>query len=154
MYSCAHCTVQVYSAVPDTALARCQLARGSSWGMICPLCEMWCGFSPWKSDFHNISTSVTPKHRNYIPQAHPPAQNRSGRRSLNWNCDRAQVHWHCSKVDSGQAWQEEWLRWPDLKPLIIHGHRSGLATLSRSYHGIKICQIISRITNEISAAAV
>ena len=102
-----HCTA--VHLVPDTelALARCQLARGSSWGMICPLCDMWCRFSPWKSDFHNISTSVTHKHRNYPQQTRNSFEKYLTAEGDLWieGCDiKAQVHWHCSsKVDSGQG---------------------------------------------------
>ena len=100
----------LYSRTPSAwhwaGPGRCQLARGSSWGMICPLCDMWCRFSPWKSDFHNISTSVTHKHRNYPQQTRNSFEKYLTAEGDLWieGCDiKAQVHWHCSKVDSGQG---------------------------------------------------
>ena len=100
----------LYSRTPSAwhwaGPGRCQLACGSSWGMICPLCDMWCRFSPWKSDFHNISTSVTHKHRNYPQQTRNSFEKYLTAEGDLWieGCDiKAQVHWHCSKVDSGQG---------------------------------------------------
>ena len=116
------CTlVQCVQSLPDSAVPvsvgpRTQLS---------PLPDLWCRFSPGKSDFHNSSSSsVTLHHNNQHPRKYSPITRLKNKHTR--SSQRV-----CSKVEGPGRQGGEWLWWwgPNLEqPDIIIGHKSGVTS--------------------------